>query len=311
MSVWQTGIVILLAAAIFGGAAYVARIIFRPEGLAKYQSIPRVTYVHPNVKKLKRAQALVDDGKLAEARAILIGALTTAPKSPVTRQLRELLGEVNGRIFFSKEPSPRKAEYTIERGDALASIARKFDSSAEAIIRVNNLDSTLIRPEQTLLVPRLDFRITVDLPRRRVVVRDQLGFFSQYPIVSVDLPSSRHGTIHTKVGSKLFWKNGRFLRRTSLLEKEGTPLIYLGYHGYALYGVDTEETTATSGNSDNDHERPLASTSEPVSDRPPQGIAIQKKDIRRLEALVRKGTPVTIGTRKEMIVAEDGRSAAG
>ena len=110
---------------LFSGVGYFAHIVFQPAGIERYESIPWVTYVHPNVKKLKQAQVLVGEGKLDEARGILVKALITAPKSPVTRELRDLLGEVNTQIFFSKEPSPRKTEYTVKRGDALASIARR------------------------------------------------------------------------------------------------------------------------------------------------------------------------------------------
>ncbi len=162
MSLLQKCTIALLGIGIFGGAAYVARIVFRPEKLAKYESIPRVEYVHPNIKKLKKAQTLVTEGKLNEARAILVNALVTSPKSPVTRELRDLLGDVNTQIFFSKEPSPRKKEYTVKSGDALASIARKLQSTADAIIRVNDLESTLIRPGEKLLVPQLDFTITIE-----------------------------------------------------------------------------------------------------------------------------------------------------
>src|SRR5204862_7483728 len=148
MSFWQKCVVILFAIAIFGGAGYFAYIAFRPVELARLQSIPWVKYVHPNIKRLKQAQDLVRERKLNEAREILIKALVLEPKSPVTRDLRHLLGNVNAQIFFSKEPSPRKTEYIVKQGDALSSIARKLDSSAEAIMHVNNLDSPLIRPEK-------------------------------------------------------------------------------------------------------------------------------------------------------------------
>ena len=59
MSFWQKCTIVLLGIAIFGGAAYIARVAFRPEGLARYRSIPWVKYVHPNIKKLKQAQTLV------------------------------------------------------------------------------------------------------------------------------------------------------------------------------------------------------------------------------------------------------------
>jgi LysM repeat protein len=293
MSLWQKWTVVLLGVAILGGAAYFAHIAFRPVELARLKSIPWVPYVHPNVKKLTEAKILVREGKLTEARGILVKALVTAPKSPVTRELRDLLGDINTQIFFSKEPSSRKTEYIVKRGDALTSIARKLKSSAEAIIRVNDLDSTLIRPGEKLMVPQLDFTITIDLPRDRVIVHDSRGFFTQYPIVSAALPPSRKSAIQAKVAAKSFLENGRPVQPGLGLEKEGMPRIDLGRVGYVLYGVqqETEETSSEIAVATDDEKQ---STSSRDSNRPPQGIAMLKDDIAEIELLVQKGTPVTI-----------------
>jgi LysM repeat protein len=299
MSLWEKCIVVLLGAAILGAATYFARIVFRPVGLDRYASIPWVTYVHPNVKKLERAQVLVREGKLIEARAILVKALITAPKSPVTPDLRDLLGEVNTQIFFSKEPSPRKTEYTVKRGDALVSIARKLKSSTEAIIRVNDLDSTLIRPGEKLLVPQLDFTVTIDLPRSRVIVHDGHGFFTQYPIASVDLPPARQPTIQTKVTAKSFWENGKPVQpNPGFQEDSATPRINLGHAGYVLDGVEEESDTDTSEIAVEADNKEGALNSRD-SNHPPQGIAMLKNDIAEIELLIRKGTPVTIILNRE------------
>jgi len=293
MSLLQKCTIALLGIGIFGGAAYVARIIFRPEGLAKYKSIPRVEYVHPNVKKLKKAQTLVTEGKLNEARAILVNALVTSPKSPVTRELRDLLGDVNTQIFFSKEPSPRKKEYTVKSGDALASIARKLQSTTDAIIRVNDLESTLIRPGEKLLVPQLDFTITIDLARDRLVVHDGHGFFTQYPIASADLPTTRHPRIETTVSAKSFWKDGKPVPPNRARQSDGTPRINLGRRGFVLYGVETDnDSTTTQIAVDADDKQGTEDSAGP--DRPPHGIAMLKNDLAEIELLIRKGTPVTI-----------------
>jgi LysM repeat protein len=296
MSLWQKCVLVVLGIVIFGGAMYFAHVVFRPIGLERYKSIPRTTYVHPNVKKLKRAQGLVREGKLKEAREILVKALTTSPKSPVTRELRDLLGEVNTQIFFSKEPSPRKIEYTVKRGDALSSIARKLKSSAEAIIRVNDLDSTLIRPGEKLLVPNLDFTITIDLSRNRVIVHDSRGFFTQYPIVSTELPPARHPTIQTKVTAKSFWEGGKPVPASR--QKEATPRIDLGRTGYVLYGVEEESDTSTSEIALEANDKDETPNSRDA-DRAPQGIAMLKDDIAEIELLIRKGTPVTIIRNRE------------
>ena len=298
MSFWQKCTVALLGVTILGGAAYFARVAFRPVGLDRYKSIPRVTYVHPNVKKLKRARELVEQGELDEARTILVKALLNAPHSPVTRDLRDLLGEANTRIFFSKEPSPRKTEYTVKRGDALVLIARRLRSSAEAIVRVNNLNSTLIRTGETLFVPQLDFTITIDLPRERVVVHDSHGFFAQYPIVSAELPPARQLTIQTKVKAKSFEENGRPVRPIRGAQAEGTPLIHLGHTGYLLYGVaeESDDVTSDIAVEPDDKQKP---PNFPSSNGPPQGIAMLKDDIAEIELLIRKGTPVTIIRNRE------------
>jgi LysM repeat protein len=293
MSFWQKCTIVLLGVAIFGSAAYFAPVIFRPEGLARYRSIPWVTYVHPNVKKLKQAQTLVGEGNLKEARTILVNALITAPKSPVTRELRDLLGDVNTQIFFSKEPSPRKMEYIVKSGDALAAIARKLRSSTEAIIRVNDLDSTLIRPGEKLLVPALDFTITIDLPRSRVVVHDSHGFFTQYPIASAELPKTRQPTVEMKVSAKSFWENGKPVRAGGELHQEGTPRIELGRRGYVLYGVE-EESDASSSQIAVETDEKKQTPNSTDANRPPQGIAMLKDDLSEIELLIHKGTPVTI-----------------
>jgi LysM repeat protein len=298
MSFLQKCIVVLLGVAIIGGTMYFARIVFRPMGLERYKSIPWVTYVHPNVKKLKQARGLVREGKLDKARDVLVRALLTAPISPVTRELRDLLGEVNTQIFFSKEPSPRKTEYTVKRGDALASIARKLKSSTEAILRVNELDSTLIRPGEKLLVPQLDFTITIDLPRQRVVVHDSRGFFTQYPIASTELPPTRESTVQTKVVAKSFWENGKPVPPSKTLQKEGIPRINLGHPGYVLYGVDENSDADTSEIAVQADDK-KGTPNSPDANRPAQGIAMLKDDITEIELLIRKGTPVTIIRNRE------------
>jgi LysM repeat protein len=298
MSFWQKCTVLVLGVAIFGGAAFVAPVVFRPQGLARYKSIPWVKYVHPNVKKLKQAQTLVSEGNLKEARKVLVNALVTAPKSPVTRELRDLLGDVNTQIFFSKEPSPRKTEYIVKPGDALSSIARKLQSSAEAIIRVNNLNSTLIRPGEKLFVPSLDFTITIDLPRDRVVVHDSHGFFTQYPVASAELPKAKQSTIQTKVTAKSFWEDGKPVRPGHELEEKGSPRIDLGRRGYVLYGVEEESDATNSQIAVNENDEPGTPNSDDPN-RPPQGIAMLKDDLSEIELLIHKGTPVTIILNRE------------
>jgi LysM repeat protein len=258
------------------GHDLLARIVSRPPGWNRFHSIPGVQYVNPNIGKLKHARELVRAGKLSKARADVIEALVTMPKSPVTRELRDLLGDINTQIFFSKEPSARKIEYTVKSGDALFSIVRKLKSSADTIMRVNNLNSALIRPGEKLFVPPLDFTITIDLPRQRVVVHDSRGFFTEYPIASVDLPPSRKPPAKMEVKAKSFWEDGRPVAANGTSAKDAMPRIYLGRAGYVLYGV---EENSNEVDSEIDVKNDDNSNASSDTERLPQGIAMLKDDI--------------------------------
>ena len=79
------------------------------------------------------------------------------PQAPEARAARELLGAINTGLFFSRDDLFGKTEYVVERGDSLARIARRLKSSPEMIMRANDLDSTVIRVGERLLVPDGDF----------------------------------------------------------------------------------------------------------------------------------------------------------
>ncbi|MEO5721593.1 MAG: LysM peptidoglycan-binding domain-containing protein [Chthoniobacterales bacterium] len=288
MSVWQKLVVIVLAAALVGAGVFFSRLVLMPP---KLRPVPWVEYVHPNVEKLREAQRLVEKSQLPEARDMLVRALTGSPVSPVTRELRDLLGEINTRLFFEKESSMRKTDYIVKRGDALSSIARKLQSSTDAIMRVNALDSTLLRPGDKLVVPQLDFTITIDLPRGRVIVHDGHGFFTQYPIASVDLPKTRAAKVETRVNAKSFWDGGKPVARSlGKTSQDATPWIFLKRRGYVLYGVEENSEASEPEIEVEGGEEDAASQ----TDRPAQGIAMLKPDIKELEVLIQRGTPVTI-----------------
>ena len=160
-------------------------------------------------------------------------------------------------------------------------------------MRMNNLDSTLIRPGEKLVVPQLNFTITISVPSNRVVLHDSRGFFTQYPIISVQLPPTRRSKIDTKVTTKSSWENGKPAQTAGAMQNKGAPRIELGHPGYVLYGVGEQRQASTSeiavSTDDNGQ-----TTNSLDANRPAQGIAMMKEDIADIALLSRKGTPVTI-----------------
>lgn len=58
--------------------------------------------------------------------------------------------------------------YTIQTGDTLSKIAREFNVELKQLIRVNNLETTVIKPRQTLVIPKGKQQETTVLSRGNI-----------------------------------------------------------------------------------------------------------------------------------------------
>ena len=292
MTKLQFFIVVLLTAAVLGGGGYLAYDALRP-----YRHLPNeepVAYVPPIVHEIAKARKLQADGKLAEAQKLLRQQLRIEGHRPEAKEARALLGEINTAMFFSTEVPFGKTEYVVQRGDSLWRIARKLDSTPAVIMRTNNMESDRIQPGDRILVPDLEFTVTLDLPIESAVVHTGDVFFKQYPIVAINLPRPIKAPITTRAKGTSLWKEGTMLAKPTDEERAaGTPWLHLARGGYVLYGVSDEEGVSESAIEIADDE---AEARDP--DVPPRGIALLKEDLAELQLLIDRGTPITIIGRK-------------
>ncbi len=285
--------VLVLAVIVFGTAGYFTYQALYPYRNARFPPLTKANrWVPPLERSIEKARALRSAGKLVEAQTLLRAQLRVYRNAPAAHDGRELLGEINTEMFFSRDSLFGKTEYVVRRGDTLWRIARQLDSSPEAITRTNNLTSDRLRIGDRLLVPEGDFTLTLDLPNERAVVHQGDHFFKQYPIVSMDLPRSRQPQITTKVLATTFWREGQ--RLTSAEEQKAagvTPWIQFAQSGYVLYGISPEENEIADSSVEISEKK---SAAPPDPDIPPHGIALWKDDLDQLQLLIDHGTPVTI-----------------
>ena len=291
----QLLVVILLATLVLGGGGYVAYHALHPyRHLANADNGERAVYVHPIVGEIESARKLRAAGKLADAQKLLRQQLRIHGTRPEAKAARELLGEVNTEMFFSTEVPFGKTEYVVRRGDSLWRIARKLDSTPAVIMRTNNMESDRIQPGDRILVPDLEFTVTLDLPNERAVVHTGDSFFKQYPIVAINLRRPIRAPITTHVKGISFWKEGTMLASPAESERAAsTPWLHLASGGYVLYGVSEKEGLAESAVDISETESKSRGP-----DVPPRGIALLKEDLHELQLLIDRGTPVTIIGRK-------------
>jgi LysM repeat protein len=273
-------IVVVLAAAI-GGAAYyyVNKLYVTPQKEVKAQ--PTATPPpppDPGLEPLKNAKALYEQHKLPEARLALEELLVRHPESRSVPEAKQMLGEINADVFFSNRPDENKVEYKVQRGDSLFKIASKFKSSAELIMRSNNLESTMLQIGQELLVPQSQFSVFINASERTVTLYNYNRFFREYQATSGSVAVPSGGVIETRVAEKMAWRNGKPVAFDSKDYLGSTRWIRIAAPGYDLY------TDWTAGGEPERKDMPT----------PASGLGLPPEQMEELHTLVNRGTEVYV-----------------
>src|SRR5438045_6861460 len=147
---------LLLALAIFGGAAYFAyNVLFKQEiAVQKEQrgEIPATPVPDLSLPEFQEAAKLRQEGNLVEARNALFAFIQKYPNGQHFEEAKDLLGAVNVDILFSPVPSPEKKEYIVKKGDVIARVAQKMKSTPELRTRTKNMNGTKVAKRQQILI---------------------------------------------------------------------------------------------------------------------------------------------------------------
>ena len=268
--------VLLLAVVIFGGAAFFSYDLFvKPERTMRAEQsgeIPRTPPPDVSLPEFQAAAQLRQDGKLAECRDALTLFLQKYPSGQHSEEAKDLLGEVNMQILMSDYPSPEKQEYIVKSGDVIARVANKMKTTPELIMRMNGLDSTMLRIGERLWISHPDFSLFIQRKAQVVVLLNHGAFFKQYHITTVKLPPKQASRLNTKVAEVMAWRNGKRVGLGTREYREAIHWVRLAQAGYTLY-VDP-----------------------PTNDiaPPPTGFGLAPHDLDELSSLVSNKTAVTI-----------------
>ena len=267
---------LLLAVVVFGGAAFCAYELFiKPEQtLRAEQSGETPVAPAPDVglDEFQAAARLRQDGKLNEARDALALFLQKYPASAHAEEARDLLGDINMQILLSDYPSPEKQEYIVRSGDVINRVAQKMHTTPELIMRINGLDSTMLRIGERLWIVHPDFSLFIQRNGKSVVLLNHGQFFKRYHITTVKLSAKQPARINTKVVEVMAWRGGKRVGLGTREYKGSTRWIRLAAPGYTLFADP------------------------PTNDAPeaPAGLGLSPNDLDELSSLVSNKTAATI-----------------
>jgi LysM repeat protein len=271
---------LLLALVIFGGAYYFSyNILFKQEiALQKEQrgEVPSTPPPDTSLPEFQAAAKLRQDGKLVEARDALMAFIQRYPNGQHFEEAKDMLGAINTDILFSPVPSPEKQEYIVKKGDVIARVAQKMKTTPELIMRTNNLNSTMLRIGEKLLISAPEFSLFIQTKPKLIVLLNHGNFFKQYHIQEEKLPPKQPSRVVTKVAEVMAWKDGKRVGFGTREYQVSTRWIRLAHPAYTIYAVP-------------DAFHPAANQAPP-----PLGLAISASDAEELSSLVNGKTPVTI-----------------
>lgn len=145
-----------------------------PEGKEKPKELVPTPKKHEPVDAdavLRDADALLAQGKKAEAYKVLSEAMLRDPKAKRADEIKSRLTKLAEEVFFSDRVVPPFAIlYKVVAGDSLEKIARNHKTTIELIRRINGLKGDVLRIGQNLKVVPGGFDVAVDKSDFRLTV---------------------------------------------------------------------------------------------------------------------------------------------
>ena len=108
-------------------------------------------------------------------------------------------------------------------------------TTPELIMRMNNLNGTMLRIGERLLISHPEFSLFIQRNERVVVLLDRGSFLNATTCVKVKLLGRQAPKINTHVAEVMAWKNGKRVGFGSKEYPSSTRWIRLAANGYTLF----------------------------------------------------------------------------
>ena len=165
------------------------------------------------------------------------------PESPLVPKTQERLGNVNVSLLFSPIVTDLDTTYEVKPGDSLGKIAKASHTTVEFLRRANGLKGDVIRPSQTLKVPKGHFSIVVDKSQNQLLLTEDNRFIKTYTVATGKDNSTPAGTfkIVNRLPNPVWYKQHAVVPPDSPENILGTRWLGIDKPGYGIHGsVDPE-----------------------------------------------------------------------
>ena len=189
-------------------------------------------------------QLLHREGAWLEAKARYATLLQQDLLPEDRKMIQGALETLNMKILFSPILTPDSFSYTVQPGDSLFDIAKKFHTTAEFIQKSNRLTRDLIRPGMKLKIIKTKFGIVVSKSENKLSLFADKELVKIYPVATGKNDSTPIGTftIENKLINPVWYKTGAVLPPGSPDNILGTRWLGFSLQGYGIHGTTLPET---------------------------------------------------------------------
>ncbi len=214
--------------------ALIAAVFYMKRGGAPMVQSPQVAALYTDAKKME------ENGDFVPARAAYQKLISDYPNYREVMDWQKRLEDLNIRLLFSPVITPKSIEYEIKPGDSLDKIAREYKTTAELIMKSNNLSSENISPGKKIKVWNASFSIVVDKSQNTLVLKSGEEVFKTYTVATGLNNSTPVGTfkIIEKIMNPPWYKpQGGMIPAGSRQNILGTRWLSLDKEGYGIHGT--------------------------------------------------------------------------
>jgi lipoprotein-anchoring transpeptidase ErfK/SrfK len=195
--------------------------------------------------RLTEAEAARDAGDYLTARQAGLALLATATDPATRNAIEALLNEVNIGLVLSPRAMPEKIDYTVQPGDSLDKIARKFGTTIELLKKSNNISGSVIRVGDRMRILQGQFHVYVSKSDNDLVLTLNGDFFKRYPVGTGEFNKTPVGDflINDRIAQPTWWRpDGKAIPFGDPENLLGTHWLSINVKGYGLHGTWNPET---------------------------------------------------------------------
>jgi len=188
---------------------------------------------------LNEAKAQEAKNNLLDARALYQRLISDFSNSSEVMNWQKKVEEINIKLLFSPTLTVKSALYEIKPGDTLTKIAKEFKTTADLIMKSNNLSADKILPGRKIKVCTATFSIFVDKSQNILILKSDEEIIKTYVVSTGKNNSTPIGTfkITNKLTQPTWFKAGAVVQPGSPENILGTRWLGFDLAGYGIHGT--------------------------------------------------------------------------